>query len=426
LIRPKIRFFSQQTWLRGYRLAMLALMVWLVRDHHERVRIKGDSPVRLAEAAAFFTNAASLRLDTGPRQGWEVLDAGGGLLGYVVRTQPQCRKIIGYCGVTDTLIAISPDGKIKGLKVRASEDTIRHVEDVATDRRFLKKWNGMPWEAAAQMDLQKAGIEGVSGATQTSMAIAQSVVRRLALAQAQPAPLPWQVKGRDVGLACLIALGLALTFWRGKHQARLRRVYQALVVVYLGFVNGDLIAQSLLAGWTKSGLGWRLAPGLVLLVTAAFVIPWATRRPWYCQQVCPYGILQEWTGRLGTFLKWRWQMPPALDVGLRRLPAALLAVILVVVLWQLPLDLVSLEPFDAFLWMGGATLGIAIAGLIAALFLPQPYCRYGCPTGALLEFVRSRGPTDRFGPRDWFALLLVLLGFLLAGSYDTFALWLNR
>jgi thiamine biosynthesis lipoprotein ApbE len=49
--------------------------------------------------------------------------------------------------------------------------------------------------------------------------------------------------------------------------------------------------------------------------------------------------------------------------------------------------------------------------LAASLFISQAYCRFGCPTGALLSFVRSSGSGDRWGRRDWAAL-----GFLAAGA----------
>ncbi len=45
--------------------------------------------------------------------------------------------------------------------------------------------------------------------------------------------------------------------------------------------------------------------------------------------------------------------------------------------------------------------------------MPQAYCRFGCPTGALLNFVRARGATDRFSRRDAVALVFVLLAIAL-------------
>ena len=42
--------------------------------------------------------------------------------------------------------------------------------------------------------------------------------------------------------------------------------------------NGQIIAQSLLGGWAANGVPWRIAPGLALLLAAALVVPWTSRR----------------------------------------------------------------------------------------------------------------------------------------------------
>ena len=96
------------------------------------------------------------------------------------------------------------------------------------------------------------------------------------------------------------------------------------------------------------------------------------------------------------------------------LPSTLLGLSLFALLFAWPLNLASLEPFDAWVWRtaGIATLLIACIGLIASLFIPQAYCRFGCPTGALLNFVRSSGSADRWGRRDWTALGFVMAGLM--------------
>ena len=73
---------------------------------------------------------------------------------------------------------------------------------------------------------------------------------------------------------------------------------------------------------------------------------------------------------------------------------------------------------------GRLTLAVAIVGLIASLFIPQAYCRYGCPTGALLEFVRSHGAHDRVGRRDIAAGLMVVLVALIWWKFPLINAWL--
>ena len=71
-----------------------------------------------------------------------------------------------------------------------------------------------------------------------------------------------------------------------------------------------------------------------------------------------------------------------------------------------------MEPFDA--WILGASaavpLGLAVVGLAASVFIPQAYCKYGCPTGALLKFVRTTASDEGFTRRDGVALALLTLG----------------
>jgi len=373
----------------------VAAVAWLVRDVAVKQRSHGDAPVVVEEVRGFFPAAASLRPDDSERDGLFVLDREGRELGYVVRTQPRCQDIIGYCGVTDTLVALGPDWRILGLSVRSSDDTKDHVRDVVTDRRFLKKWNGLTWDQAADLDFRKAGVEGVSGATMTSMAIAHSVKARLKAS-------------------------------RDEIAARPPFPYQIFLIGYVGIISGDLLAQSLIAGWTRSGVPWQTASGLVLLLAAALLVPWATRRPFYCHHLCPHGAAQELIGRFRP-RRLAITLRPDVARALGLLPGALLLLTLVTAMLALPLDLAGIEAFDAYLFRtaGIATLAVAGVGLVASAFVPQAYCRFGCPTGALLNFVRTRGSTDRFSTRDAAALGLMLFAAVLNWQYVPVLVWMK-
>ncbi len=412
--------------LQLYRLAVLVVIAWIIRAHAVRLRVEGHAPISVEEVRAVFPQAAGVHDDDGPRGGAFVRDASGTQLGYVVRTSPHTDAILGYRGWTDTLIAFDNELHVAGVRIRSSQDTREHVGDVRDDRHFLKTWNGKPWEEVARVTPEAAGIEGVSGASMTSMAVAEAIQRRLQMADVALAiqPPPLRIRGHDVGLAVVIAAAFALAFTRKRQW--LRRGFQVLVIGYVGFVTGDLLAQSLIAGWAANGVPWRSAPGLVLLLAAALAVPWATRKPLYCQQLCPHGAAQELLGRLAP-KRWRVALPKDFARGLRWLPALLLALVVAITILALPLDLASLEPFDAYLIRsaGWATIALAFAGLIASLFVPMAYCHYGCPTGALLEFLRARGPTDRFGRRDIAAALLTALAAVLSWKYQALHGWMT-
>ncbi|MGH7958058.1 MAG: 4Fe-4S binding protein [Opitutaceae bacterium] len=417
----------KQLALQLYRLAVVGVVVWLIRDLALRQRTHGDSPILVEEVKGFLPMAASLRPDSSERDGLFILDREGRELGYVVRTQPQCRDIIGYCGVTDMLVVLDRDWKILGLKVHASEDTKEYVDDVALDRRFFKKWNGMTWQRAAELDLKEEGIEGVSGATMTSMAMARSAKTRLQMSANEIAARPTLRFGwRDVGMLAVLGMATVMAFGKSEWRRRWKLPYQIALIVYVGFVAGDLVAQKLLAGWARSGIPWSTAPGLVLLVVAAFVVPWATRKPFYCHHICPHGAAQELIGRIRP-ARFQWVLPAGVVRGLEYLPIGLLVLTLLVAMVALPLDLAGIEPFAAYIVRsaGVATISVAVIGLVASCFVPQAYCRFGCPTGALLNFVRARGPSDRFSRRDVAALMLVALAVVLNWKYLPLILWVK-
>ncbi|MCH5373208.1 MAG: 4Fe-4S binding protein, partial [Planctomycetes bacterium] len=148
------------------------------------------------------------------------------------------------------------------------------------------------------------------------------------------------------------------------------------------------------------------------LVAAAFVIPLATRRQLYCHHVCPHGAAQQ---LLKNLIPYHIKLPGWAARTLSAVPWLLLLAVLLVAMWHCPFSLASLEPFDAYLFRvaGWASIMIAVVGLAASLIVPMAYCRFGCPTGAVLNFLRLQGRGDRFRFRDVAALGLVVVAGLL-------------
>ena len=396
--------------LQVYRLAVLVIICWLIRDHHVRLRVTGDRPIEVPEAQFFWTNAASIKHDHSALGGMMVYDPQGGRIGYLLRTMPDASHIIGYSGTTDTLVALDDKWKVRGINIRSSEDTVKHAEDVMLDWSFKRKFNGKGWSEVAGTDLMAERFEGVAGATMTSTAVARGIVHRFRVTQGKAVKQSVVWETEDVGLIGAICLGLFLTFSKHRGRAKARKWFQWYVIGYVGFLTGDLLAQSLLSGWARAGVAWTLAPGLVLLAAAALLVPWATKRPLYCQQICPHGAVQEIILK-NTPPQWRIALPAGLDAGLRWGPGLLLGFMMLLVMIPLEFDLADFEPFDAYILgiAGTATIAVAIVGLIASVLVPKAYCKYGCPTGSLLEFVRSHGSRDRFGRRDVGALMVVLI-----------------
>lgn len=427
-MRHSLKIRGKIAALQMYRLGILVAIVLLVRNHHVDLRVNGQRPVKVDEVRRFYPNAKKLRCEPSDRAELDVLDENGDRVGAVVHTSPICDSLIGYCGPTDTLIAFDGNWKVLGIQIRRSWDTTSHAEIVASDGYFMGTWNGLTWDHVAGLDIEEAGIEGVSGATMTSVNMAESIIARCRHANRQAAARPqFRINANDAGLGLVVVGALLLAFSKARRHRWLRRSFQLAVVIYIGLVSSHMVAQSVLAGWSQFEVPWRAAPGFVLLVVAALIVPWATRRPVYCQHICPHGAVQEWLGRLAPRMT-RIRLPAAVSQGLRWLPPLSLVVVLLATMLPLPMDLANIEPFDAYTLRSitRASVVIALAGFVASLFVPLAYCKYGCPTGTLLQFVRSHGRADRFSRRDVVAAILLAMVAAIDWQYATITIWLLR
>jgi hypothetical protein len=404
----------------GATLTSLAIVEGLVRrlggtPHSYRF----PDPVTVQEVKTFLPQAARLTAwDQNPGL-LRIDDAAGRLLGFAGRTSPTADDMIGFQGPTDTLFVMDPQQRVLGISLRRSYDTAEYLQWVTDDKHFMACFNGKSLDELAGLDPAAAGIEGVSGATMTSMSMAYALVRGTQAARdAKPAVAPprWTIAARDLGTTAVVLAGLVLAFTSLRGRRPVRVGFQLLLIGYLGFVNGDMVSQSLLVGWAQNGVAWRLAPGLVLLVAVAFLTPFTTHRQVYCHHLCPHGAIQQLVKNTvpRRFRPASW-LPRRLSHWLLRslspLPFLLLVWVVIVAMRHLPFNLAAIEPFDAYVLSvaGWATLAIAVSGLAVSLVVPMAYCRFGCPTGAVLNYLRLQGVGDRFNRRDVAALTLLAL-----------------
>ncbi len=370
---------------------------------------KFPEPLTIEDAKVFFKQAAFLKQDATTPSIWSVSDEAGRECGRILRTSPAADEIVGYQGPTDARIAISLDGRILGLSVGKSFDNEPYVGYVRKDRSFealLKKYliNDLP-----KIDTAEQGIEGVSGATMTSMALVEGL--RKAAAEYQQALTEQESRWkrwkeslqRAAGTLVVVVIGCLLGLNRFRGRRGFRAVFQGVVLIYLGFINGELLSVAMFAGWAQSGIPWRNAMGLIILSIAALVLPVVAKSNVYCSHLCPHGVAQQLLPR-------RWKLSGPITGGWRTclmmIRPILIVWIVVVLCYPLAFSLVDLEAFDAYAWRAAAwpSIAIAVGGLIFSLFVPMGYCRYGCVTGSLLQYIRRHAKSDRFQKADCFAL----------------------
>lgn len=374
--------------------------------------LRFPATITLEEVKKLEPQAEKLRESKTHPGSQDVLDANGKRIALAVRTAPAADGIVGYKGPSDMLMLMDASGAtLRGMALRRSYDNEVYVGYVTDDPAFLRTFDGMTTAKIAGLDFNTAGVEGVSGATQTSYGVAEGVrVRAQSLLQETEAKRGWWTlmrwRWQDTGHAIILLAALVMAFTSLRGQAWCRHLHHALLVVYGGFIAGEMLSQGLLAGWAAHGTPWRNATGLVLLTAVALLGPVFTSKQLYCHHICPHGALQQLLMRR---LPFQWSPSGRVNAWLSLLPFVLLAFVLFSVVLALPVDLNALEPFDAYLFRvaGWASIVIAVVGLAWSLVTPLAYCRYGCPTGALFKLLRFTGDADRLGTRDWLAAACV-------------------
>ena len=392
--------------------------------------LKFPEPPRQEDVRLLYSDAAKVEPDADSTMVWKVLGPDSVERGKLLRASPAADNNVGYQGPTDVLIAVDEQMAVTGIAVGVSYDNEPYVGYVREDEYFRTLFNGRDLSSLAAIDGNT--VEGVSGATMTSQSVARSLQltaqafvdeekAREAAEQKQRSASAEEsagvLSGRDVIslrdmstiVITLCGVVLGMTHLRGRRWLRIG--YQFVVICWLGLMNGDMVSQALLLGWAQSGIPWQNALGLSLLTVAALLVPISTGRNVYCAQICPHGAVQQLVRRR---LPWQAKLSPRILAGLRYLPLLLIVWVMAIGLLHLPFSPVDIEPFDAWLWSiaGAATIVVAVAGLVASLFVPMAYCRFGCPTGAVLDYIGGGGKNRNH--RDTFVLVLVFAAILVS------------
>lgn len=114
--------------------------------------------------------------------------------------------------------------------------------------------------------------------------------------------------------------------------------------------------------------------------------------PIFCGWVCPFGSFQEWLGNIGKKLfgkKYNRFIPRKIDRYLRYLRYLVLGWVIYVTAVSGILIFADFDPYFALFnfWTGEvAVTALIILGVVVvlSLFIERPFCKYGCPYGAVL------------------------------------------
>lgn len=324
-------------------------------------------------------------------------------LGLVLRSSRMGVSARGFNGISDVIVALDTENDVVlGIGFLGSRDNEPYVGDVKNEVKYADGFAGKRVDEILAVDMRNSPLLFTSGASYTNHAVVESVreMLRRHLLEEKSRGLSWKS-----GLALVwIALGVfvGLSKWGGKRGVR---IGFAVVSVAAGIGLGWMVSQDQLVGWGSNGLGVGAVLPLVVLTAAALVVPAFTGKNVYCNRICPHGAAQT---LLGSLHKKRFSLPPKLHAVLVRLPWLTLIAIWILALLGSGVPFAYFEPFET--WSTGFVAWIPAVvftlGLVAAIFMPQAYCHYGCPTGAMLRFL-TLSPSA-WTKRDTIAGLLIL------------------
>ncbi len=339
---------------------------------------------------------------------------------FVVNTKPLAKDVQGYGGPVPLKIHIK-DGRVAAVE---AEPNAESPDFFNRAKELLNHWQNKSVDEALAEE-----VDAVSGATFSSRAIIANMQRGLAYAKqhgqwgedgsvgALETSAPPIVGGEDgsvgalgtsappivgsggnsvgaleTGASPIVALVVVLLgavvplFYNNR---RLHLVQLAVNVVVLGLWTGTFVSYTLFlrifaGGVSLSAIGALAAPLLMLIV--ALIYPLAGRSGHYCANICPFGSAQELAGKLS---RRKLRITPRVLKLLSVLRNLLWGVLMALLLTGTCTAWIDYELFTAFLYSSASVWVTVLAALflVLSVWVPRPYCRFVCPTGALVKSV---------------------------------------
>jgi len=306
------------------------------------------------------------------------------LLGHIVLGEAN-----GYGGPLTIAVAVKPSGETIGAVMAANKETpawIKLVQKHELLGSMVGKMYTEPFEIGNDLD-------GVTGATITSKAMAEAVLRggqaaaRHLNLPVKPPVSPQIIFGiPEMTLLALFGIGFLPHRRDFEYIKQTRWVSMLVSMIILGFIyNRPLtlvyITKFTLGYWPRwqTNLYWYFLVGGILLILII------ENRNAYCEWFCPFGAAQECMGVIGGSGLPRSRYHSAMRVSQRML--ALMAILLGIY-FRSP-GLSNYELYGTLFGLVGTSIQFAVLGLvlIAAMFIRRPWCNYLCPIRPVLEII---------------------------------------
>ncbi|MFI3295934.1 MAG: 4Fe-4S binding protein, partial [Rikenellaceae bacterium] len=167
-----------------------------------------------------------------------------------------------------------------------------------------------------------------------------------------------------------------------------RVVLFALNTTVLGAWCGSFLSLSMFTTWAANGISLSVAIIPVALLLVGIIMPLLGKKGAYCSHHCPLGAAQE---LLSLTKKKKLRIPTKIAKPLNRLRDLILAALLFVMWIGVGFSIMDYEIFSIFLIQSASTTVIVLSSifLVLSIFIHRPYCRFVCPTGAILTLTQK-------------------------------------
>jgi hypothetical protein len=316
---------------------------------------------------------------------WEIRTPDDSAQGKVIHSALFTKGLLGFAGPVPLYLYLGIDSSITAIQILENDETIDFMKSVKKEG-IIDQWIGRPYQEALTLE-----PDAISGASVTCFAINQGIVRTLA-AYVQSPPRGNHldaVFSMKTILAILVLISGVVVALRRPKNAYFRMIQMVINFVVLGFYCGQFISLKALLSWVQNGIDpLQSIVFLIMLLLAVFLPLFLGKNGYYCAWVCPFGAAQELAGKM---TRKKWSVRPALRKYLVRF-RAILTLSLLVSLWLgVSMQIAEYEPFAAFLFRHASVpvIVLAVTAVVAAVFLPMPFCRYACPTGQILYWIQK-------------------------------------
>ncbi len=301
----------------------------------------------------------------------------------VINSTSLAKETIGFGGRTSIKLYIKDD-VIQRIEAEPNSETPSFFMEVIKSGLF-DSWNGLTLSSATSHN-----VDVVSGATYSSMAIIANVERAIQYAsnhEAKDDNILSKISIKDIAGLLVILLGAFITLSKSRDK-RLITLQLILNVGVLGLWCGAFLSLTTFTTWIANGVNLSLSVVTFAMLCVTLVMPLLGRKGSYCQLHCPMGAAQELIGRI-PFTKIR--IKPSIAKHLNNLRYYILATLLFMMWLGVGFDLMNYEVFSAFIFSSASNVVLIMAALFLtlSLFIHRPYCRFICPTGALITMTQK-------------------------------------